>query len=121
MLSVCMKQGIAYANTLFVLIFARTNFRAISRKRWKLREIARKLVPKTARKEEVREKRFYNFLFLVYLFLVFKAKFKVFSLGCAIINTRENNVNGRCAKINPRENKFFFARSGCAKINTREN
>ncbi len=42
-------------NTLFVLIFARTNFRAISRKNDKLREIAEKLVPKTARREGVRE------------------------------------------------------------------
>ena len=50
------------------------------------------------------------------MFFVSKAKFKVFGLGCAIINTRENNVNGRCAKINPRENKFFSRAQGARKL-----
>ena len=50
------------------------------------------------------------------MFLVFKAKYKVFGLGCAKINTRENNVNGRCAKINPRENKFYSRTQGARKL-----
>ena len=55
-------------------------------------------------------------MFFAYLFLVFKAKYKVFGLGCAKINTRENNVNGRCAKINPRENKFYSRTQGARKL-----
>ena len=33
-----------------------------------------------------------------------------------MINTRENNVNGRCAKINLRENKFYSRTQGARKL-----
>ena len=56
------------------------------------------------------------------MFLVFKAKFKVFGLGCAIINTRENNVNEGARKLI--RAKIGFSRTQgaqklvCAKMST---
>ena len=44
------------------------------------------------------------------------AKISFAHSGCVKISTRENNVKGRCAKINPRENKCFSRAEGARKF-----
>ncbi len=86
--------------TLFVLIFARTNFRAISRKNAQVREIARKLVHKIARRKEVREN------------MIKKAFFGVKKAIFGPKKGKKSSVNRKCAKINPRENSLFSRTQG---------